>query len=97
MLIVGRWRAQFYGIVETTMFLELRPDGSCDGRQTMPFVGEIPFNGRWNFDPYSQTLQMFVTIMFQQTGYAMGLQGSTGSGYRGMDANGVAFAMERSA
>lgn len=97
MQLVGRWRAQFYGIVETTMFLELRADGTCDGRQTMPFVGEIPFNGRWNFEPYSQTLQMWVTIMFQQTGYAMGFQGSTGPVYRGMDANGVAFAMERSA
>lgn len=92
----GRWHVDIAAMVASTMLLELFPNGACQGSQQIPLMGSVVFQeGRWGFDAFNRVLHIQGMIQFVPFNLAIVIQGTEGTGYSGIDQQGIAYRFKR--
>ncbi|HEX2076250.1 MAG TPA: hypothetical protein VHG08_01025 [Longimicrobium sp.] len=85
---VGRWSVQFYDSANSTMSLDLRPDGGMSGTQSAAVLGiSVPFAGQWSWQApflFMRGLINGAQPFFLQ----VALRTTTGDAMEGIDMNG---------
>ena len=77
------------------MVVDLYPNGTCQGAQQVPFVGSVPFQGNWAYDPYSRMLHLQCMAQFQPFVLGIAIQAPHGTGYQGVGTDGFMYYFNR--
>jgi hypothetical protein len=94
---VGRWQIRITDMAGSIMFVDLYPNGSCQGwQQAGNFGMNIPFAGQWAFVPYNQMLQLqgFANGMYPFA-LAIMIQGQQANSYYGVGTDGNGYFLTR--
>jgi hypothetical protein len=94
---VGRWQIRVTDMAGSVIFIDLYPNGACQGwQQAANFGMNIPFAGQWAFVPYNQMLQLqgLANGMYP---FALGvmIQGQQANGYYGVGTDGNGYFLAR--
>lgn len=91
----GRWHVELADQAGSTMSLDLRPDGTLHGAQSVPTMGmHAPFAGTWLWQPPYLTLQGTIGGM-QPFHLTISIQAGAAGALQGVDANGTGYRFTR--
>jgi len=94
---VGRWQVRVSDMAGSVIFIDLYPDGSCQGWQQAANLGiSVPFVGQWAFSPYNQMLQLQgVTNGQYPFAFVVAIQSQLANGFYGIGTDGNGYYIER--
>ncbi len=94
---VGRWQIRITDMAGSIIFVDLYPNGSCQGWQQAANLGmNIPFAGQWAFVPYNQMLQLQgLANGLYPFALAVMIQGQQANGYYGVGTDGNGYFLAR--
>ncbi|HZY43668.1 MAG TPA: tetratricopeptide repeat protein [Anaerolineae bacterium] len=94
---IGRWQIRATDAAGSIIYVDIYPNGGCQGVQQAPAVGlNSPFIGQWAFIPYNQQLQ-FQGMVNGIYPFAFGIviHGQQGNGYYGVGTDGLGYFLTR--
>ena len=91
----GRWHTEIIALVNSTMTVDFYPNGTCQGVQQIPFLGNVPFQGNWFFEPVSKMLQLQCLVQYQPVNLAILIQSFQAGALQGADTQGAIYRFRR--
>jgi hypothetical protein len=94
---IGRWQIRATDAAGSIIYVDIYPNGGCQGVQQAPAVGlNSPFIGQWAFNPYNQQLQ-FQGMVNGMYPFAFGIviQGQQSNGHYGVGTDGLGYFLTR--